>query len=135
MVHDWLYEYIYKDVEQLRGKPLATFAVFVVSSIVHEYTLMLVFNFCFPVLLIQFGVFGVLLHFFNVRSAAGNVLLWMTLSLGIGIDIAFYSAEWYARQNCPQVHENVSVDFFSSRALSCWSGNGVVESGVMRADL
>ncbi|XP_043206527.1 sterol O-acyltransferase 1-like isoform X3 [Amphibalanus amphitrite] len=132
VVHDWLYEYIYTDVARLRGKFLATLSVFVVSSIVHEYTLMLVFNFCFPVLFIQFGVFGVLLHFFNVRSAGGNVLLWMTLSLGIGIDLAFYAAEWYARQNCPSIYENVYADFFSSRALSCWSGNGVADT-VVRA--
>ncbi|KAF0307969.1 Sterol O-acyltransferase 1 [Amphibalanus amphitrite] len=122
----------YQDVARLRGKFLATLSVFVVSSIVHEYTLMLVFNFCFPVLFIQFGVFGVLLHFFNVRSAGGNVLLWMTLSLGIGIDLAFYAAEWYARQNCPSIYENVYADFFSSRALSCWSGNGVADT-VVRA--
>ena len=52
-------------------------------------------------------MFAVLLHFFNVRSAGGNVLLWMTLSLGIGIDLAFYAAEWYARQNCPPVYVSV----------------------------
>ena len=48
-----------------------------------------------------------LLHFVNVRSAGGNVLLWMTLSLGIGIDLAFYAAEWYARQNCPPVYVSI----------------------------
>ncbi|XP_037075008.1 sterol O-acyltransferase 1-like [Pollicipes pollicipes] len=123
VVHDWLYEYIYSDVVRYRGKLMATLAVFVVSSIVHEYTLMFVFNFFFPILFLQFGVFGVLLHFMNVRSAAGNVLLWITLSLGVGIDMTFYTAEWYARHNCPQIYDNVYADFFSSRALSCWSRN------------
>ncbi|XP_037075343.1 sterol O-acyltransferase 1-like [Pollicipes pollicipes] len=129
VVHDWLYEYIYSDVVRYRGKLMATLAVFVVSSIVHEYTLMFVFNFFFPILFLQFGVFGVLLHFMNVRSAAGNVLLWITLSLGVGIDMTFYTAEWYARHNCPQIYDNVYADFFSSRALSCWSRN--ITEGVL----
>ena len=48
----------FQDVVRCRGKLLATLAVFVVSSLVHEYALMLVFNFFFPLLLLQFGVFG-----------------------------------------------------------------------------
>jgi sterol O-acyltransferase len=65
IVHDWLYEYIYRDVYALGWRPfslgrrfLPTCAVFFVSALFHEYILSFAFRFIYPVLLVMFGGFG-----------------------------------------------------------------------------
>ncbi len=61
LVHDWLYEYIYRDLYQIFGskyKTLAQFGVILISAVVHEYILSFTFGFFFPVLLFLFAGFG-----------------------------------------------------------------------------
>lgn len=130
VVHDWLYEYIYLDLRPIYSKKVAALAVFAVSSVVHEYALMVVFRFFFPLLFIQFGLFGTWIYFLDVRSAVGNVLLWMCLSFGVAMDFCFYSAEWFSRVNCPSVHEDVFMNFLTSRAWSCMLNNATSISSI-----
>ena len=61
VVHDWLYQYVYKDCLLLFGngyKSVAVILVFILSAIAHEYILILAFGFFFPVLFVLFGGVG-----------------------------------------------------------------------------
>jgi sterol O-acyltransferase len=61
VVHDWLYTYIYKDLNEilLPGKRLGpTLVVFIVSAVFHEYILAFTFGFFYPVLFLAFAGFG-----------------------------------------------------------------------------
>ncbi|XP_063586122.1 sterol O-acyltransferase 1-like [Penaeus indicus] len=127
VVHDWLYEYVYRDVvawqrkhgegcARLRCFPMLV--VFFISSVVHEYILSFAFRFFYPVLLVMFGGFGVAFMFVNSKARQFNIFLWVTLIFGTGILMCLYSMEWYARINCPAVHEGF-VDYLVPRSLYC----------------
>lgn len=121
VVHDWLYTYVYKDMYEIvapRNKILATYAVFFVSSIFHEYILAFVFHFFYPVMLIMFGGLGFVLVF-NRRST-GNVFMWTSLCIGNGIMVSFYSIEYYARINCLP-YDDEYLDLILPRSWSCQS--------------
>ncbi|XP_053680549.1 sterol O-acyltransferase 1 [Anopheles nili] len=126
VVHDWLYTYVYKDcVENVfrNCRPLATVAVFTVSSVFHEVILAFSFRFFYPVMFVQFEFMGLLLMFLTKRMSkdVGNVLLWLMLSIGNGIHLSLYNMEYYARRNCPDIGESV-VDYLVPVSWSC---NGI----------
>ncbi|XP_045491339.1 sterol O-acyltransferase 1 [Colias croceus] len=121
VVHCWLRDYIYFPLAPRAGRIFAYFAVFFVSSVVHEIVLALSFGFFYPVLFIQFGVMGLLL--LPLTSSAGrrfpnmfNFLMWLSFLIGTGILWSLYSMEYFARKNCP-VTENDS--FFIPKSWSC----------------
>ncbi|KAH8374560.1 hypothetical protein KR200_001137 [Drosophila serrata] len=111
VVHDWLYEYVYKDmyVHVFRGSKLAaSLAVFMISAVVHEQVLGLALQMFFPVMFFFFGIVGVSLVFL-MRSAPkilGNVFLWFSLISGNGILISLYAMEHYAKKNCNLSHDS-----------------------------
>ncbi|XP_021106274.1 sterol O-acyltransferase 2 isoform X5 [Heterocephalus glaber] len=114
VVHDWLYSYVYQDGLWLvggRARGAAMMGVFLISAVVHEYIFCFVLGFFYPVMLMLFLVFGVLLNFtMNDRHTgpSWNVLMWTMLFLGQGIQVSLYCQEWYARRHCPlpQVREH-----------------------------
>ncbi|XP_043252424.1 sterol O-acyltransferase 1 [Colletes gigas] len=119
VVHDWLYTYIYKDMYEIltaRNRMLSTCAVFVISAFVHEYILSFTFRFFYPVLLLIFGGMGLTILFF-LRSA-GNVFLWFTLSVGNGALVSLYCMEYFARINCPPIHDDI-FNFIIPRSWVC----------------
>lgn len=119
MVHDWLYTYIYRDMYETvspLNKVLATYAVFFVSSIFHEYILAFTFRFFYPVMLIMFGGLGFVLMF-NKRST-GNIFMWTSLCMGNGIIISLYAMEYYARKNCLP-YDDPYLDLILPRSWSC----------------
>ncbi|XP_045581524.1 sterol O-acyltransferase 1 isoform X2 [Procambarus clarkii] len=127
VVHDWLYEYVYRDIVALQRKHgegcarlrcFPMLVVFFISSVVHEYILAFAFRFFFPVLLIMFGGFGVAFMFVNSKARQFNIFLWVTLIFGTGILMCLYSMEWYARINCPPVYEGF-LDYLVPRSLAC----------------
>ncbi|XP_071534676.1 sterol O-acyltransferase 1 [Panulirus ornatus] len=127
VVHDWLYEYVYRDVvawQRKQGESCARLrcfpmlVVFFISSVVHEYILAFAFRFFYPVLLIMFGGFGVAFMFVNSKARQFNIFLWVTLIFGTGILMCLYSMEWYARINCPPVYEGL-LDYLLPRSLVC----------------
>ncbi|KAK3862846.1 hypothetical protein Pcinc_031319 [Petrolisthes cinctipes] len=127
VVHDWLYEYVYRDMvnwQQRHGEGCAKLrclpmlVVFFISSIVHEYILAFAFRFFYPVLLVMFGGFGVAFMFVHGKARHFNIFLWVTLIFGTGILMCLYSMEWYARINCPPVYEGV-WDYLVPRSLVC----------------
>lgn len=118
VVHDWLYTYVYKDIYEIvapRNKMLSTFAVFFVSSVVHEYILAFMFRFFYPVMLILFGGLGYVLMFAKQPS---NILMWLSFCVGNGFMFAMYAIEYYARINC-RPYDNKIMDMFVPRSWSC----------------
>nr|XP_053650291.1 LOW QUALITY PROTEIN: sterol O-acyltransferase 1-like [Cherax quadricarinatus] len=132
VVHDWLYEYVYRDIvywQRKQGEGCARLrcfpmlVVFFISSVVHEYIFAFAFKFFYPVLLIMFGGFGVAFMFVNSNARQFNIFLWVTLILGTGILMCLYSMEWYARINCPPLYEGF-LDYLVPRSLVCEFSQG-----------
>ncbi|XP_050080429.1 sterol O-acyltransferase 1 [Anopheles maculipalpis] len=126
VVHDWLYTYVYKDcVEHVfrNCRPLATVAVFTVSSVFHELILAFTFRFFYPVMFVQFEFLGLMLMFVTKRMGKdiGNVLLWLVLSIGNGLHLSLYNMEYYARRNCPDIGDSI-VDYMVPVSWTC---NGI----------
>lgn len=130
VVHDWLYSYIYRDVQIYMGHSkisrfVATINVFVISAIAHEYILAFTLRFFYPVLFIQFAGCGTIVHFIMGRnnSKGMNVFMWWANISGFGVQLALYTAEWYARRNpdCAPVFADGGkfVDFLVPRSLFC----------------
>lgn len=122
VVHDWLYTYIYKDVYETifrKCKPLAALTVFTISAIIHEYILAFAFRFFYPVLFVLFEGFGVFMMFITMknRKSFGNIILWGALFIGNGIQVALYTMEYFARQNC-QVGDSF-VDYLVPVSWTC----------------
>ncbi|XP_017073532.1 sterol O-acyltransferase 1 [Drosophila eugracilis] len=111
VVHDWLYEYVYKDMytHVFRGSKVgASLSVFMISALVHEQVLGFALQLFFPVMFFFFGVVGVALVFL-MRSAPkvmGNIFLWFSLILGNASLISLYAMEHYAQKNCNLSNEN-----------------------------
>lgn len=123
VVHDWLYEYIYKDMFHyvFRGsKTASSITVFLVSAIIHEYILSIGLRFFLPVMFSFFGVLGVIVVFLTrkVNRTAGNLFLWFSLSLGNGLMVSLYAMESYARDNCP-VNNDSWLNYFIPVILTC----------------
>ncbi|VDD82153.1 unnamed protein product [Mesocestoides corti] len=120
VVHDWLYAYIYRDVYAISGRHrrfMAQTAVFMLSAFVHEYVLILVFRFFYPVLFVIFGGVGFAIANLRGRSRLWNIGLWVGLFMGMGILMCLYSMEWYARKNCPPIPG--IADLFVPRSWFC----------------
>ncbi|XP_055708622.1 sterol O-acyltransferase 1 isoform X2 [Phlebotomus papatasi] len=125
VVHDWLYTYIYKDLYEnvfCGNRVAATSAVFVISAIFHEIVLIFAFRFFYPVLFILFAGTGTFLMALGQRypKAFGNILMWLSLFIGNGINFSLYTMESYARRNCQ--YEDTTWNFFVPISWSC---NGV----------
>ncbi|XP_010607590.1 sterol O-acyltransferase 2 isoform X3 [Fukomys damarensis] len=124
VVHDWLYSYVYQDGLWLlggRARGAAMMGVFLISAVVHEYIFCFVLGFFYPVMLMLFLVFGVLLNFtMNDRHTgpAWNVLMWTMLFLGQGIQVSLYCQEWYARRHCP-LPQTTFWGLVTPRSWSC----------------
>lgn len=128
LVHDWLYNYVYNDLYTVFGKKykmFAQFGVIFLSGLVHEYILTFTFGFFYPVMFVMFAIVGYAVLFVPKRilnDGAWNILFWVSLFTGIGIEISFLAVEYYARQNnqCPRNIET-TADYFIPRSLLCAS--------------
>nr|CAH8873556.1 unnamed protein product [Trichobilharzia regenti] len=126
IVHDWLYTYVYRDIQILlgnRSRTLAATIVFWLSAAVHEYILMVSLRYCLPVLFLFFVVGGYVLFFVQGSGRSWNVAIWISLFTGWGQMICLYSMEWYARKNCPPVLDTW-LNFFMPHIIFCPSING-----------
>lgn len=110
VVYDWLHAYIYMDSQKLGcSRSLSMVLVFVVSALVHEYIIFVGLGFFFPALLVVYTTIGVFVVFLTKQRTAQfwNTFMWGMLFCGWGVLVTCYSAEWYARINCPK--EQVST--------------------------
>ncbi|ELU00615.1 hypothetical protein CAPTEDRAFT_225564 [Capitella teleta] len=127
VVHDWLYNYIYKDIYRLLGanyRPVAMASVFGLSAVFHEYILTVTFKFFYPVLFLMFGGAGFGFIFLPSKAKrSGNVFMWVALFTGNGMLMCLYSMEWYARQRCPPVSDNFIFDYLTPRSWFCELSN------------
>ncbi|XP_055921176.1 sterol O-acyltransferase 1 [Eupeodes corollae] len=127
VVHDWLYEYIYKDFYNhiFKGSKLASsLAVFFVSAYMHEHIIGVALQMFYPVLFCSFGILGVFLVFLtkDFSPRFGNMFLWFTLITGSSFQISTYSMEYFARQNCP---ENLTTSWIEWLTPVSWVCNGM----------
>ncbi|XP_042200114.1 sterol O-acyltransferase 2 isoform X2 [Callorhinchus milii] len=124
VVHDWLYSYTYSDFLWLTGKRcrvVAMLSVFGLSAVVHEYVLTLCLGYFYPVMFCLFAIFGVLFNFIfndNRKSPAWNVLMWVFLFIGQGIQVCLYCQEWYAQIHCP-VTQRTFWELVTPRSWTC----------------
>lgn len=128
VVHDWLYEYIYKDMYNhvFKGsKVMSSLTVFFVSAYVHEHILGFGLRLFYPIMYIFFGGFGVVFIAMtkNLPKHFGNFVVWFTLLSGNSTMIALYVMEYYARKNCP-----VGDSFIDYVKPVSWSCNGLTEN-------
>lgn len=121
VVHSWLRDYLYRPLAPRTGRAFSTFLVFFISSIAHEVILALSFGFFYPVLLMQFGVFGLLM--LPLTSSSGrrfpnafNLIMWLTFFIGNGILWSLYPMEYFARKNCPPSETD---SYFVPKSWSC----------------
>lgn len=121
VVHDWLYIYLYRDLQRFgpqRPRQMATAVVFWVSAFVHEYVLILVLRFVYPVLFVFFAFAGYPFIYLKGSGRGWNVFIWVLLFTGWGEMMCLYSMEWYARKNCQPVFGSW-VDFFVPHSWFC----------------
>lgn len=121
VVHSWLRDHIYKPLAPRAGRAISTFIVFFVSAVAHEIILALSFGFFYPVLLMEFGVFGLLMLPLTASSGrrfpnAFNLIMWLSFFFGNGLLWSLYSMEYFARKNCPP---SQSDSFFIPKSWSC----------------
>ncbi|CAF3620926.1 unnamed protein product, partial [Adineta steineri] len=115
VVHDWLYVYIYEDLIKLCSgkKSLPAICVVILSAIFHEYCVTFLLGFFSPVLLVWFGLFGILLRFAFPRSkgSAWNLFFLIMTPACIGTIAYLYAHEMSIRHFPPnrQTFGNVMV--------------------------
>ncbi|XP_039864466.1 sterol O-acyltransferase 2 [Simochromis diagramma] len=124
VVHDWLYYYGYRDFLWLSNRKFRTAAmlsVFIVSAVVHEYALAMGFGFFYPVMFLLFAVFGVAFNFTMTdkrQSPVCNIIMWVCLFIGQGVQVCLYCQEWYAQIYCPRTG-NSFWELVMPRSWSC----------------
>ena len=122
VVHDWLYTYIYKDVIELvpgQKRGIASLSVFLTSAIFHEYVIVAMLKFFFPVMLVQFGGLGFFFSFIKANGRLANVIVWTSIIFGMGLMISMYSFEISARRVCPPAFEHYLLDAIIPRFWAC----------------
>lgn len=123
IVHDWLYLYVYKDLYEYvtgRNRVLSQLLVFSLSAIFHEYILGFTFKFCYPILFVLFQGAGVVLIFLTKREhkAFGNIFMWLSLAMGMGLLLSLYHMEYYARKNCEYDKSDI-LNYFIPISWTC----------------
>lgn len=126
IVHDWLYQYVYKDLYEIvtrRNVIVSQLLVFSLSAVFHEYILGFTFKFFYPILFLQFQGAGVLLIFITKKEhkGFGNIFMWLALAMGMGMLLSMYHMEVYARVNCDYDKNDFSNRFYPIS----WTCNGV----------
>lgn len=123
IVHDWLYLYVYKDLYEYvtgRNRVLSQLLVFSLSAVFHEFILGFTFQFFFPVLFILFQGAGVVLIFITKKEhkSFGNIFMWLSLALGMGVLLSLFHMEFYSRRNCAY-DKSDPWNYFIPVSLNC----------------
>ncbi|XP_050344800.1 sterol O-acyltransferase 2-like isoform X2 [Nymphalis io] len=121
IVHAWFRDHIYRVLAPRIGRVLSTLIVFLLSAAAHEVILALSFGFFYPVLMIEFGVFGLLMLPLTATSGvrfpkALNLLMWLSFFIGNGLLWSLYAMEYFSRKNCPKYDTD---SFFVPKSWSC----------------
>lgn len=120
IVHDWLYNYVYKDMYEnitKHRRGLSQFTVFMVSALFHELGMAVSLRFFYPVMFLEFGIFGFALMSLT-RTGLPNSIMLLGWLWGHSMMWNLYGIEIYARHHCAP-HENPLTDFFLPRSWGC----------------
>ncbi|CAF3330719.1 unnamed protein product [Rotaria socialis] len=122
VVHDWLHAYVYREIYVLTGRKNRTvpaICVILLSAAFHEYVMGFTLGFFFPIMFFLFGVVGLVFLLFlpRHRGVAYNILMWVLLLIGMGVQSSFYFMESYARKECPR--NDTFWDDITPRSFSC----------------
>ena len=123
IVSDFLYEYIYRPVRMFGAyRPIASYAVVVVSGIFHEYILWISLRFLCPVITVSM-MMSIVVTQIGDLVLRGNkstaMLVHCCVFVFVNSLVAFcYILEYYSRINCPIDSESL-VDYFAPRTLRC----------------
>ncbi|KRT84845.1 hypothetical protein AMK59_2135 [Oryctes borbonicus] len=104
VVHDWLYEYVYRDFYHYlipNNKTAAKYMVFLISALMHEQIIGFSTGYFLPVVFVQFFGLGTHFTFIQTKHPMCNVFLLYSLALGNSINLSMHAIEYYARVNCP----------------------------------
>ncbi|XP_057702702.1 sterol O-acyltransferase 2 isoform X3 [Corythoichthys intestinalis] len=99
----------------------AMLSVFIVSAVVHEYALAMGFGFFYPVMFFLFAIFGVVFNFTmndKRQSPVCNIIMWLSLFVGQGVQVCLYCQEWYAQIRCPRTGNSI-WELVTPRSWSC----------------
>ncbi|CAF3750192.1 unnamed protein product [Rotaria sordida] len=123
VVHDWLYTYVYREIYIFMGRKsrsIPTICVVLLSAIFHEYVMVFALGFFYPVIFLVFGVVGLVCLFCLPRqeSVTYNILVWILLFIGVGLQSCLYFMETYARKSCPS--NNTFWDKLIPRSFVCY---------------
>ncbi|KAJ8358929.1 hypothetical protein SKAU_G00154540 [Synaphobranchus kaupii] len=124
VVHDWLYSYVYQDflwLSRRKSRSAAMLSVFIVSAVVHEYVFTVCFGFFYPVMFCLFAVIGVVFNFTlndKRKSPVWNIIMWICLFIGQGVQVCLYCQEWYAQKHCPPTGKSI-WELVIPRSWSC----------------
>ncbi|XP_026495361.2 sterol O-acyltransferase 2 [Vanessa tameamea] len=121
IVHAWLHHHIHRPLAPRVGRAMSILTVFLLSAVVHEVILALSFGFFYPVMMIEFGVFGLLMLPLTATTglrfpSALNLLMWLSFFIGNGLLWSLYAMEHFSRKNCPK---SESDSFFVPKSWSC----------------
>ncbi|EEC09383.1 sterol O-acyltransferase, putative [Ixodes scapularis] len=129
VVHDWLFNYVYRDAYRAfnRNKKYSMLVVFFLSAVVHEYILAVTYRFFFPVILVVFGTLGgkrVRIHSLpeQAKKCAVALVKRSNAPCGAGCNFKEHSID-YVRF----LLQTDVVDFFLPRSFS-WSCNAFSHS-------
>ncbi|CAF2996933.1 unnamed protein product [Rotaria sp. Silwood2] len=122
VVHDWLYTYVYREIYILTGRKnrsIPAICVLLLSAIFHEYIMISALGFFYPVMFLLFGVLGLICLFLLPRhkGVAYNILIWLLLFVGVGLQSCLYFMETYARKSC--LTNNTFWDKLIPRSFVC----------------
>lgn len=116
MVHDWLYHYIYLDLQRFfesfrKNKFLPQIATFIISAVIHEIIVCFAIGFFYPILFILFTGPGIILiqNQKRMKSIAVNFLFWLEMYIGSALLFSCYLVESFARETISD--EIIEKDF------------------------
>ncbi|XP_050345749.1 sterol O-acyltransferase 2-like [Nymphalis io] len=121
IVHNWVHVHVLSILAPRVGRALSITLIFLLSAAVHEVVLALSFGFFYPVMMIEFAVFGRLT--LPLTDSGGrrfpnafNIIAWIFLWFGNGLLWSLYSMEYFSRKNCPKSDRD---SFFVPKSWSC----------------
>ncbi|XP_073813554.1 sterol O-acyltransferase 1-like [Musca autumnalis] len=123
VVGDWLYEYIFRDfyMHINPSKAAATFALYIVSAIVHEYIISISLRLLFPVMTFLYIVGGmILVHVTTwIPKNIGNLNFCLCFLIGVTLSFGSYPIEYYAKENCPKEQYTSWSDLLIPHMWAC----------------
>lgn len=114
IVYEWLYVFVYKeylDHFTSEKRQFARFLTLLLSGLYHDFIISISFRLFLPSFTFGYSCF---IFFRNLKGR------FLVVSYGIQVSLALtiYTMEYYARENCPRVHDGI-LDVLIPRFAYC----------------